>query len=107
MDEAGYEAVLRYSAEMDMTDGAPPAAKSAVETLRMRVIGSEEKSYECVVCKDAVGVGEVAKELPCGHGYHGDCIVHWLRTRNSCPVCRYELGTDDADYEDKRKRSVW
>ncbi|KAI5655962.1 hypothetical protein M9H77_24755 [Catharanthus roseus] len=106
VDAAGYEALLQNLAESDSGGrrGAPPAAKDAVEALETLEIKAEGEALSCAICKDFVGVGEMAKKLPCGHGYHGDCIVPWLGSRNTCPVCRYELPTDDPDYEEERKK---
>lgn len=104
VDAAEYEALLQNLAEAEGRRGAPPASKSAVENLRTVEIKSEVDSYVCAVCKDAVNVGELVKEMPCGHGYHENCIVPWLGARNSCPVCRFELPTDDPDYEGERKK---
>lgn len=106
VDAAGYEALLQNLAESDQSGrrGAPPAAKSAVSALPSVVIASEEDCLVCAICKDGVNVGETAKKLPCGHGYHGDCIVPWLGSRNSCPVCRFELPTDDPEYEDEKNK---
>lgn len=108
VDAAEYEALLQNLAESDSgaRRGAPPAAKAAVEGLENVVIGKEEKAMVCAICKDLVNVGEVAKNLPCGHGYHSECIVPWLGSRNSCPVCRFELPTDDPEYEEERKKRV-
>lgn len=109
VDAAGYEAVLRNLAETDGGGrrGAPPAAESAVAALKNVEIKLEKEALLCAVCKDMVNVGEIAKELPCGHGYHGDCIVPWLGSRNTCPVCRFELPTSDPDYEEgKKKKSL-
>ncbi|KAK7270140.1 hypothetical protein RIF29_23064 [Crotalaria pallida] len=105
VDAAEYEALLQTLAETDggAKRGAPPAAKSAVEALPTVEIVSEKEAVVCAVCKDMVVVGDVAKRLPCGHQYHGDCIVPWLGSRNSCPVCRFELPTDDKEYEQQRK----
>ncbi|CAO2818424.1 unnamed protein product [Amaranthus hypochondriacus] len=85
--------------------GHPPASKYVVENLPSVVTTKEDVVDEkalCAVCKDQIEVGEVGKQLPCSHRYHGDCIVPWLRIRNTCPVCRYELPTDDPEYEHQK-----
>ncbi|XVF49877.1 hypothetical protein PTKIN_Ptkin04bG0051400 [Pterospermum kingtungense] len=87
--------------------GRPPAAKSVVENLPSVVVTQEDvvnNNALCAVCKDEINLGEKMKQLPCAHRYHGDCIIPWLGIRNTCPVCRHELPTDDADYE--RRRSL-
>ncbi|CAA0412082.1 unnamed protein product [Arabidopsis thaliana] len=112
-DAAGYEALLQNLAEGDGGGGggrrgAPPAAKSAIEALETFEVSSSEGEMVmvCAVCKDGMVMGETGKKLPCGHCYHGDCIVPWLGTRNSCPVCRFQLETDDAEYEEERKKRI-
>ncbi|KAI5562260.1 hypothetical protein BDE02_15G042400 [Populus trichocarpa] len=85
--------------------GQPPATKSVVEKLPSVVFTKEDVESNnalCAVCKDDINVGERVKQLPCLHRYHGECIVPWLGIRNTCPVCRYELPTDDADYEQRK-----
>jgi hypothetical protein len=108
VDADGYEALLQALAENDIgaRRGAPPASKSAVSALPTVKIASEAEALACAICKDMVNIGEMATKLPCGHEYHGDCIVPWLGSRNSCPVCRFELPTDDPEYEEERKKRV-
>jgi len=59
---------------------------------------------ECSVCKEDFKEGDQALEMPCTHKFHDGCLTPWLKQHNSCPTCRFELVTDDIDYE-KRKNS--
>ncbi|XP_009346389.2 uncharacterized protein LOC103938109 [Pyrus x bretschneideri] len=99
----------QFSENENVTTGRPPAANAVVESLPSVVLTQEdvEKGNAlCAVCKDEMKSGEQAKQLPCTHRYHGDCIVPWLRIRNTCPVCRHELPTDDATYERRRNQRL-
>ncbi|KAK9230676.1 hypothetical protein WN944_023648 [Citrus x changshan-huyou] len=31
--------------------------------------------------------------MPCSHDFHANCITKWLKTTNSCPLCRFKLPT--------------
>lgn len=96
-----------YAQTESALKGSPPAAKSVVENLVSVVLTKDyvkENNVVCAVCKDEIGVEERATRLPCNHHYHGECIVPWLNMRNTCPVCRFELPTDDADYEQRKER---
>lgn len=103
-----YETLFEQFIESESAlKGSPPAAKSFVENLPFVELTMEEfrkDNVVCAVCKDKILVEEKVKKLPCCHYYHGDCIVPWLGIRNTCPVCRYELPTDDPDYEQRKSQ---
>ena len=91
--------------------GNPPAAKKAVEKLKKCIINEEkikEFGFEnsCAVCKEEFSIGEECLSMPCNHYFHGNCLLPWLKERNSCPICRYELPTDDADFEEMKKQKI-
>lgn len=81
--------------------------RAALPRLRVRKAGSSGEAAEgeavaaageaCTVCHDAYDAGAEVVELPCSHCFHEDCISPWLDTHNSCPVCRYELPTEEDD----------
>ena len=84
--------------------GSPPASKEIVNKLKeetiTKVLGSENV---CSVCKEEFEVGNAILTLPCKHYFHKECISPWLTAHNSCPSCRFELPTDDEDYERMKK----
>jgi hypothetical protein len=94
---------LNYTFQLQQRQraGPPPASKSAVDRLaQVTVTEAHIKAQAlCSVCQEAFGAGDAALGLPCDHLYHGDCITPWLKEHNTCPMCRYELPTDDDEYE--------
>ena len=93
--------------------GNPPAAQTAIDKLKHFKM---EKKYckkddkdpnkleypECSICLTEVNDGEDTILLPCGHMFHDACVTKWLKIHNTCPLCRFELPTDDANYERER-----
>ncbi|XP_020206157.1 probable E3 ubiquitin-protein ligase RHC1A [Cajanus cajan] len=81
--------------QLTMNDrrGPPPAARSSIDAMPIvRITQAHLRSdSHCPVCKEKFELGTEAREMPCNHIYHSDCIVPWLVQHNSCPVCRVEL----------------
>lgn len=87
----------------------PPASKEVVAKLPIidvteQVLARMGKETECAVCRENLIVGDKMQELPCKHLFHPDCLKPWLDEHNSCPICRYELQTDDLEYEFRKER---
>jgi len=95
--------------------GNPPASKTAIEKLKHFKM---EKKYckksdsdpnklefpECSICLMEVTEGQDTILLPCGHMFHDKCVTKWLEIHNTCPLCRFELPTDNIDYERQRNQ---
>lgn len=105
----------------------PPAAKHVVDNLpQKQCTVADEKCAICLKANTAESVQvDIFKVLPCSHAFHDSCILPWLekvsflefplnqnynyflRTQtNSCPLCRHEMLTDDAGYEERKKNRL-
>lgn len=48
----------------------------------------------CCICQDPILQGSHA--LECGHAFHADCLIEWLRMGTlTCPLCRTDLHTPE------------
>ncbi|AED91256.1 putative transcription factor C2H2 family [Arabidopsis thaliana] len=101
-----YDMLFEQFADAEVSViGLPPTSKSFLNNLPVVLLEGEnddDGGLVCAVCKDEMNIGNKAVQLPCNHKYHSECIVPWLKVRNTCPVCRYELPTDDAEYEQRK-----
>jgi E3 ubiquitin-protein ligase RNF115/126 len=111
-EDGNMESIINYIMQNDPNRyGNPPASKKAVETLE-RLECTEENiknlrkdsgcDNSCSVCKDEFEVSQNLIYLPCKHIYHDECIMPWLKERNSCPTCRFELPSEDVDYDARK-----
>ncbi|GMJ06414.1 hypothetical protein HRI_004310600 [Hibiscus trionum] len=80
-----------------------PASKSSIEALEKVEFRDVEDDLrrksgsglsECTVCLDEFSDGDEVTSMPCGHVYHYNCIVEWLKSSHLCPLCRYQMPID-------------
>ena len=96
--------------------GRPPqrrTSQSVIDGLQSTSQGAsaELADTSCAVCQELLssraaeeGAGEAGNavvRLPCEHAFHRCCIEPWLQEHNTCPTCRFELDTDDTEYNDR------
>ena len=71
------------------------ASKATIDGLKKVVVFNggvdDEKFRTCAVCLEEFGEGTEVTSMPCCHLFHHGCIVPWLKSHNSCPMCRYEI----------------
>eukprot|EP00252_Welwitschia_mirabilis_P010005 TRINITY_DN23022_c0_g1_i1.p1 TRINITY_DN23022_c0_g1~~TRINITY_DN23022_c0_g1_i1.p1 ORF type:complete len:346 (-),score=37.81 TRINITY_DN23022_c0_g1_i1:264-1301(-) len=100
----GLENLIQQLMENDPNRyGSPPTAKSAIEEMPMVKITqahlSSDEAASCAVCKDTFQEGAAARQMPCKHTYHSDCIVPWLELHSTCPVCRYQMPSAEDHHQ--------
>ncbi|XP_021622398.1 E3 ubiquitin-protein ligase SGR9, amyloplastic [Manihot esculenta] len=71
---------------------AAPSAVVALPTVELKGGGGGE----CVICREEMREGRDVCELPCEHLFHWMCILPWLKKKNTCPCCRFQLPTEDV-----------
>ncbi|XP_057444534.1 E3 ubiquitin-protein ligase RING1 isoform X2 [Lotus japonicus] len=100
----GLNELIEQLTENDRQGPAPvPVPERVIEAVpRVRIeSGHLKENPHCPVCQEDFEVGGEARELPCKHVYHSDCIVPWLRLNNSCPVCRNEIPVSCSEEEEE------
>jgi Ring finger domain/PA domain len=74
------------------------AADSSSSSVTCELSIAQSKK-ECVICQEVFAVGATFVRLPCSHLFHTECAKMWLQRRSTCPMCRFELPTGNADYD--------
>ena len=89
---------------------APPASARAIRQIPTILVAPEDLvepcNRECCICLDEIHLKERVTRMPCAHIFHSACLIDWLNHHCTCPTCRYELETDDPQYEAGRMQRM-
>lgn len=79
--------------ERSMEESKPPpqtANDEEIHSLKTYIYTGDEKDEKqpCAICLNDFQSGEKIIETHCEHLFHDECLIAWLKTNISCPMCR-------------------
>eukprot|EP00036_Acanthoecidae_sp_10tr_P000374 CAMPEP_0182932502 /NCGR_PEP_ID=MMETSP0105_2-20130417/31484_1 /TAXON_ID=81532 ORGANISM="Acanthoeca-like sp., Strain 10tr" /NCGR_SAMPLE_ID=MMETSP0105_2 /ASSEMBLY_ACC=CAM_ASM_000205 /LENGTH=212 /DNA_ID=CAMNT_0025071107 /DNA_START=65 /DNA_END=699 /DNA_ORIENTATION=- len=97
-DDARFEELLQqFLDDDDSQKRAPPASEAVIGKLMASAIKMSETEMAagtpCSVCQSKIAPDATVLLLQCGHPYHPDCLLPWLKQTSTCPVCRWDVNT--------------
>ena len=51
----------------------------------------DNEKKNCLICLDDFKNGDKTTILPCIHFFHSNCIKSWLKSQNTCTICKFKL----------------
>ena len=74
--------------------------KEAIKKLNKFILNDENYKKDkhgyieintCCICLNNLKKNEQVVLLSCKHIFHWKCDLNWLKIKNVCPMCRYEI----------------
>ena len=97
---------IMMSFDLGSNNRHPPASDKAIKELKKIEVNdnnlSNYKNITCNICLENFEVGNILRVLECNHEFHQNCIITWLKSNNTCPICRHELESNDPNYERRK-----
>lgn len=53
------------------------------------IIGPHDNEWTCVICLEEQYHSVI--KFKCGHSFHKQCILDWIKIKNMCPICKSKL----------------
>jgi hypothetical protein len=89
--------LIRVLARLQDIQSAKGATEAVIDTIPLITINSshvnDTADPSCPVCLNDLALGEEARQLPCSHLFHKQCVDEWLKVNASCPTCRASILT--------------
>ena len=93
------ERMLHHTRE-NPTDSAIVSELPETKIEDINKLDNDKKN--CVICMEDFKKGDKSTNLPCLHMFHTNCIQNWLKTQNTCPICKYKLTQDNINNVSRR-----
>jgi len=98
-NQEALDQIITQMMENSNSTAPVPATEEIMDNLPRTVLedGSDLLERDCAVCKEQFKLGtedpdeQIVVTLPCKHPFHEPCIMPWLKSSGTCPVCRYQL----------------
>lgn len=98
-NQEALDQIITQIMEQGNSSRPVPATEDVMERLHREVLeeGSPVLERDCAVCKDQFALhtedpdDQVIVTLQCKHPFHEGCIMPWLKSSATCPVCRFQL----------------
>lgn len=98
-NQEALDQIITQMMENSNANRPVPATEELVENLPREVLLEKSPTLEkdCAVCKEQFKLEtddpdeQVVITLPCNHPFHEPCILPWLKSSGTCPVCRHAL----------------
>lgn len=83
--------------------GLPSLQLTEAEVQARKMLDARDPKCHCAICRESFCVVYTVKRLPCSHEFHTSCIVPWLQSNSSCPICRFRLpeATEGEEVEEE------
>lgn len=77
----GLDTVITQLLNQIDSSGPPPMSQEQMDNLNEVTINNDhvDTNLQCSICMEDFVLDEKVKELECGHLYHKDCIIEWLK----------------------------
>ena len=92
--------ILERNQEEAARRAHPPTSESALKKLKRFPLTDKyckkDKNGKlelpsCCICLNDIEKNEETVLLPCGHMFHWNCCLSWLKGNNTCPMCRFVI----------------
>ena len=92
--------ILERNQEEAARKAHPPTSESALKKLKRfnlseKYCKKDKKGKielpSCCICISDIEMKEETVLLPCGHMFHWNCCLNWLKGNNTCPMCRFVI----------------
>lgn len=93
---AHYQRLIHSLSRMGGQSISPPHLDEGALARLPRITVSADTDTEalgglCSICQEPFVVGDTLVRLHCGHTFKEAGIIPWLRTHDTCPVCRTKI----------------
>ena len=92
--------ILERNQEEAARNKHPPTTEEALKKLKRfplteKYCKKDKKGKlelpNCCICLSDIEKNEETVLLPCGHMFHWNCCLNWLKGNNTCPMCRFVI----------------